>query len=333
MEEVIAHLIRTSGYSSVTPETIKKDPNLITEGNKLKVKGRGAKHQVDVLGEMDWILPFNFPLRLIVEAKFRECPTGIDVIRNQIGIINDINENFFVKRGAKPRPRYRYNSVIISASKFTLPAIDMAIAHQIQLVDLSGDEHREIRDGIESLADSLADDDKIKPEDLEKVRPILQKPKSVDYLDKIDRLDLDGNSKNSIKSLIRSIDSCGKLFVGMSRGGFMLLLNADSPEGFVSYAKNRPTHKVDMRWPTVDNGHMWKIKPLNHNQESGNYELNFRLPERIHKWIFENNRNNQFSEAINQKEQNLSKISIYYKGSDRDYVFNLKYKDVSHEQQ
>ena len=68
LEEVLAYLIRTTGYELLVDPS--QDPReLGRKGSGLVVKGRGAVHQVDVLGELKWIPAFTFPLRLIVEAK------------------------------------------------------------------------------------------------------------------------------------------------------------------------------------------------------------------------------------------------------------------------
>ena len=43
---------------------------------ELAIRGRGGRHQVDVLGELAWIPAFTFPLRLIVEAAARQGEAG-----------------------------------------------------------------------------------------------------------------------------------------------------------------------------------------------------------------------------------------------------------------
>lgn len=90
LEEVLAYLIRTTGYKLLVDAS--QDPrDLENRGNGLVVKGRGAVHQVDVLGELQWIPAFTFPLRLFVEAKFRRGKTGIDAVRNAVGVLLDVN--------------------------------------------------------------------------------------------------------------------------------------------------------------------------------------------------------------------------------------------------
>jgi hypothetical protein len=69
LEEVLAYLIRNTGYKLlVDPRQDSRD--LDWERNGLVVKGRGATHQVDVLGELEWIPAFTYPLRGCLESLF-----------------------------------------------------------------------------------------------------------------------------------------------------------------------------------------------------------------------------------------------------------------------
>jgi hypothetical protein len=155
LEEVLAYLIRHTGYKLLVNSS--QDPrDLDNRGNGLVVKGRGGVHQVDVLGQLEWIPAFTFPLRLFVEAKFRSDKTGIDAVRNAIGVLIDINQNNSPTREQKIFPqKYQYVYALFSASGFSRPAIEMAFAHQISLIDLSGDEFDGLRNVISQSADII----------------------------------------------------------------------------------------------------------------------------------------------------------------------------------
>jgi hypothetical protein len=69
LEQALAWLLRNSGYRLLVDES--QDPDeLISSGNGLSVKGRGAEHQADVLGEFAFTPAFSLPIRLFLEAKF-----------------------------------------------------------------------------------------------------------------------------------------------------------------------------------------------------------------------------------------------------------------------
>ncbi|HEY9662915.1 MAG TPA: hypothetical protein V6C65_31105, partial [Allocoleopsis sp.] len=131
-----------------------QDPNDLDEQwNGLVVKGRGAVHQVDVLGQLEWIPAFTYPIRLFLEAKFRSRKTGIGAVRNAVGVLQDINQNNSPLRGEPAlRAKYQYAYALFSTAGFSRPAVDMALAHQVSLVDLSGDEFESLRDSIDRTA-------------------------------------------------------------------------------------------------------------------------------------------------------------------------------------
>lgn len=126
------------------------------ERNGLVVKGRGATHQVDVLGELEWIPAFTYPLRLIIEAKFRGTTTGIDIVRNAVGVLLDVAQNNAPTQEQESfSPKYQYAYAVVSTSGFSQPAMNMAIAHQISLIDLSISEYDSLKSSIVQSAENI----------------------------------------------------------------------------------------------------------------------------------------------------------------------------------
>lgn len=139
LEELLAQLLQDNGYRLLVAEV--QDPEALKDsGRGLLVRGRGTTHQVDVLGELDLPLPFSLPLRLFVEAKYRKGRTGVGTVRNAYGTIRDVNEHYGTRTpGVRriPMRRYQYQYALFSASGFTKPAQEYALAQQISLIDLS----------------------------------------------------------------------------------------------------------------------------------------------------------------------------------------------------
>jgi hypothetical protein len=138
LEEILARLIQNTGYRLLVDASQDTD-ELVNQSNGLAVRGRGGTHQVDVLGELAWIPAFRFPLRLIVEAKARGQKSGIDEVRNAVGVVSDVNQNFTLRAAGKhpPLQKFSYRYALFATSGFTAPAAEYALAHQISLVDLS----------------------------------------------------------------------------------------------------------------------------------------------------------------------------------------------------
>lgn len=139
LEELLASLLQSSGYDLIVHSS--QDPAALTmAGNGLRIRGRGADHQVDVLGQLRIRIPFMHRLRLFVEAKYRTDPSGLGDVRNAIGVINDVNEHYSwaVAQNARPNyNRYHYRYALFSATGFTEGAQRYAITQQISLIDLS----------------------------------------------------------------------------------------------------------------------------------------------------------------------------------------------------
>lgn len=324
LEEALAYLIRTTGYDLIT-NPLSSDPDLSNLPNGLNLRGRGANHQIDVLGELKWIPAFNFPIRLMVEAKFRSAKTGINIVREQVGILSDVNENYFTVTDGNIKPRYRYTSAIFSTSGFSKPAIDMAIAHQIPLIDLSGNSYRDLKEAINIFSETVfSNSNTISKKKARLLVNYLRKKLRNFHSDENENINT--HLKDAIDALIRKIRIDYKeLFVGMSLGGFMLILkedNLNTSNGFIRYAKEKPTHDVKINWSNTE-PEKWIIRP----KENSDYQLTFKLPEKLRKWIYETS-DDKYAEAINSKEKYFSRISVYYhdKVGDKDFIFNLKFK-------
>jgi len=336
LEEVLAYLISGTGYKLlVHPD---QDPdNLIRRGNGLGVKGRGSDHQADVLGELLWIPAFTFPLRLFVEAKFRDGKVGIDIVSNAVGVLLDINQRNLIERDVGKFPRYyRYEYALFSTSGFSPRAIDMATTHQISLIDLSGDEFSDLRLEITRSAEALTTwlDEQYNLQRAEFIR----RGRFASALRNILREELrtwpvsvpQPQERNvPIDLLSHAIKVAGKyreLFVAMADGPFMLLLKERKPGEFINYANRRRRHAVRIHWSErINQGRTWTITPSENGEA---YALTFRLPDRIAEWIFARPDLSR-RRALQIKETYLSDITVYRHVEGEDYLYRLEYDRYS----
>ncbi len=138
LEELLARLVKSSGYSLIVDKD--HDPwALDGAGNGLRVHGRGADHQVDVLGELDVDVQLALPIRLFLEGKCRGQKSDLRDVRNAVGTIDDVNQYYTSKDASTSPPprRYQYKYALASTGGFTKDAIYYAVTHQLSLVDLS----------------------------------------------------------------------------------------------------------------------------------------------------------------------------------------------------
>src|SRR5690606_5568976 len=145
LEEVLAWLLRTSGYRLLTEadDTARIPWKVLeTRNHGLVVRGRGAWHQADALGEFPYVPPFSLPIRLFAEAKFTSPPVGLSVVRNGHGVVHYLNAGDVttLSNGAgprRPRTRYHYSYSIFSTSGFTRSVMELVMALQMTLSAMS----------------------------------------------------------------------------------------------------------------------------------------------------------------------------------------------------
>lgn len=160
LEIVLSKLIEINGYDLITDNDIERTNEIVAlPRNGLNIRGRGGYHQFDSLGTFRITPPFVYPLRLFLEAKFYTSErVGIDKVRMGVGILEDVNTNYStvdVEDEQLVVSRYNYHYAIFSTTGFTEDAQRYAIAHKIQLIDLTGTEYRMIIESINRIVDSI----------------------------------------------------------------------------------------------------------------------------------------------------------------------------------
>lgn len=147
LEEAVLYLLRNSGYSTIDDPY--NDPTLNNGRAGLEVSGRGTVHQIDAIADFTIAHPFSHPQRLLVEAKFKNSPVGIEVLRNAVGVLKDVNEywvsptgnyrpgNGLAHEGRAIRNRYHYQYAVFSPSGYTPAAETYAFAQDVYLIPLA----------------------------------------------------------------------------------------------------------------------------------------------------------------------------------------------------
>lgn len=328
LEEILAYLIQNTGFRLLVDDSQDKR-ELAKRGNGLVVQGRGGVHQVDVLGQLAWIPAFTYPIRLFVEAKCRKDSTGLPVIRNAVGVVSDINQNYSPIREGSNRliKRYSYHYAIFSTSGFSVHAVDYAMAHQISLIDLSGPDFSDLRRLVDYLADSIANEDTgqgfVKALRFHVRQELGTWPEEIPISLKV-RSSL-GISEDTLaildNALLRGIRDIGELFVGMSSGPFLLTFKSQNPQAFLKFADRFPSHRVIITWPNDDDKRQWTVQPA---REREAYSLSFGLPDALAEWIFEDE-SEATRRALSAKERFLKDILIYRYVNGRDHLYRLTY--------
>ncbi len=342
LEEILAYLIKNTGYRLLVDPS--QDPReLGRRGNGLVVQGRGGVHQADVLGQLLWIPAFTFPIRLFVEAKCTTEKAGLPIIRNAVGVVDDINQNYAPIHQGSDRliKRYSYHYAVFSTAGFSNGAVDYAMAHQISLIDLSGPDFEDLRQFADRLAALIENQmSRGNPSGLTRQKNLINRLRK--HLRQALGTWPEGVSEpestyNAIRNqqefflndfyflddeLLTGVNQISEMFVGMASGPFLLTLKPEDPQQFLRYLEEYPAHRVIITWRRSNrDGRQWMIRPVGNRQA---YTLSFGLPKRLGDWIFSND-SGATRRALDVKAGFLKEIMIYRYINGRDYLYRLSY--------
>lgn len=153
-EKVVKKLLEQNEYEQYVPDNEQVD-------DYGRVRGRGEWHQIDALGKWQYVVPFVYPIRLLCEAKFLNGPADISVIRNFVGVVKDISENYFVEDNQNIdkrmlSKRHTDCGAVFSVNGFTSNAERYAYAQNIFLISYENNPViGSLREAFENVAQLL----------------------------------------------------------------------------------------------------------------------------------------------------------------------------------
>ncbi|MFG2703100.1 hypothetical protein [Streptomyces sp. NPDC048386] len=331
LEEALAWLLRHSGYRLLV-DASQDRTELTGSGGTLRVRGRGAVHQVDVLGEFAFTPAFSLPVRLFLEAKHYREPCRLEVVRNAHGVLHDVNENFMDHGGTRPRRRFQYTYALFSANGFTPEAQRYALAHQISLVDLSGESFSWLRNAIKTTAAELykaQGDHAVERFPVAWMRKQLREalgtcPPGVPLSGDTNAVQFRASASVLLASFVDALEqhASAELLLGFPAAPFILPLVAEDQESFLSYVEQSPDHAVRLRRFGQAATAEWELFP---RVDEGAYRLAFKLPEHIEEWI-SGVAEKERQRTMDVKEQFLSSITIYRMNGSGVRAYQLRYE-------
>ncbi|GCE75669.1 restriction endonuclease [Cellulomonas biazotea] len=317
LEEALAFLLRASGYELLT--RAEDDPvELVAKANGLNVRGRGADHQADVLGQLAWTPAFSRPLRLFVEAKYRRNPIGVEEMRQAVGILQDLNSRYSRRDSGGPLVRrYSYRYAIFSTSGFSRPAADYALAHELSIVDLRVGAFHPMVEAIRLLASDVnsAMPDGRRPGIVSSVAlratlrtllgtntvelepdwperwdsPSTQEGLAVQTLLRIPEQSRGNLAEDDILPLVQACTPLAHwiaheqpIVVGAPEAPFFLAMRPDSWTDFVAYVRQHGDHGVHAEAHIQGDRVLVSLRP---QEGPGAYALRFSLPYEVEQYI------------------------------------------------
>lgn len=152
-EVVIRHLLYMNNFEILTEEVlnrVKRDES----NNFIEIKGRGTWHQIDSPCVYKKSIPFTYDLRLLAEVKFHKDEIQKEKVREFLGVIKDISENYFIEGdySMDNQTRYLDVGVFFAANGFQTEAEKLAFAHGIKTISYKNNSlMKNIKDSIIDL--------------------------------------------------------------------------------------------------------------------------------------------------------------------------------------
>jgi hypothetical protein len=133
-EVVIRHLLKLNNFEQITTSVPGKIQ--VTSDHKIEIKGRGTWHQIDSPCVYIKSIPFIYDIRLLAEVKFYSSEIQKSKIREYVGTIKDISENYFIdsKDTIDNQRRYTDIGVFFAINGFQIESENLAFVHGIKTI-------------------------------------------------------------------------------------------------------------------------------------------------------------------------------------------------------
>jgi len=318
LEETLAWLLRSTAYDLLV--SANQDPaELVAEGNELRVRGRGTTHQVDVLGEFAFTPAFSLPMRLFLEAKYYATPCRLQVVRNALGVIDDVNQNYMTDSvNSRPRRRFQYCYALFSTSGFSDDAQDFALAHQISLIDLSGESFEWLRTAVSCAASKLREAAmrySVNNFPVAWTRTRLRLLLGTAPADLLPEVSTNAHAfQSSAETILETFAEAlqahadVELLLGFPAAPFIVPLATRDKHSFMQYASAHLSHRVRLDRSGQADRAEWTVIGY---EDPDAYQLALTLPRQLEDWISENEEK-QRRRTWTVKNDFLSAIMVYY---------------------
>jgi hypothetical protein len=306
-EVVIRQLLKKNGW-----DLLNKNENgriKVSSDFKIEIKGRGTWHQIDSPCIFLRRIPFIFPIRLLVEAKFYNQEIQKDKIRSFIGVIKDISENYFIDNIHTINSQNRYTDLgaFFSASGFQEETVNLAFVHGIKTISYrTNPEFKEIEDSIKLLEKDglycsktiVAGQQLSFMKDLEEILADITGINA--FLEKYNGND---KAKQHIKKLHELLHELQSNFFGLTSTGVLLhfLSNEKFPSELFENTDEQPC-KVHYGNPTNRGIPMWLVLTEDRRRRRFYFDVPPGLEEVIRRG----------GDIISAKQHHFEKLSVSY---------------------
>lgn len=330
LEYIVRNLFKNCGFTNVLAD------NLFTfeRSGLFFINGKGAAHDADVIMNPPIQMPFAYPTQLLFECKAHGASANLPIVRNALGLRNDLNEFEIVTRDSllsrqnnrraaysiDTRTRFLYQVGVASINDFSKPAIEFAANNKIPLLSLdwflSTNTIRNFNNIDQPLIDSFNE------QDIQNLYDFLKDRNGNMYDERYARALTFLRSDNIIGDIVTAANATINFsFVGLLETGDMIFLFARSPseDNILNQQNGFASLKAEIHWSS-NKPNVWELTVYNmHNNQRTNFD--FYVPKRIfnHWKTF----NLDKASAIDIKQHFFSKVFVFNQRNNPEAPFSI----------
>lgn len=331
LEYIVRNLLTNCGFTNVKADNVYS----FERSGLFFVNGKGAAHDADVIMNPPIQMPFSYPTQLIFECKAYDSQIGLTIVRNALGLRNDINDfevvskDSLIKRqnnrraeyAIEIRKRFLFQVGVASINDFSKPAIEFSANNKIPLLSLSwflGPQSiRDFNNIDQTLINSFDE------EDIKNVYDFFKDRKgnlhSQKYQKAFDLL----SSDNIIGDIVTTANvTINYSYVGLLETGDMVFLFARtrSENNILNQLNGFSTLKAEIHWFN-NRPNVWRLSVFNPRNDNPHTDFDFYVPKRIfNHW---KKFNLDKSVALDIKQEFFSKIFVFNQRNNPETPFSI----------
>lgn len=330
LEYIIRSLLTSCGFSNAQPDGL----FLFESRGLFFINGKGAAHDADILMNPPIQMPFVYPTQILFECKAYKSTPTLTIVREALGLRNDINDFEIVTRESllkrknnkrseyaiDNRTRYLYQVGVVSLNEFSNSAVEFAANNKIPLLTLSWFLDSTTINMFNSIDESL-----INSFNQDDITILYQFLKKRDGNIEDQRFSTGTNLLNSqciFNDIVTAAENSIKYsYIGLIETGDMVFIKSSTQnENNVLNNDWSFSFNAELHWEGSQ-PNLWKLTITGNHNLVGDREFDFFLPKRIFdKWT-------EFSldkkEALNIKQQFFSKIFVFNRKNDSEIPFTI----------
>lgn len=329
LEYIVRQLLKSCGFTNV------KADNLFSfaRGGLFFINGRGAAHDADIIMNPPIQMPFAYPSQLLFECKAYGSTTSLSIVRNALGLRNDINEFEVVTResllkrqnnrraayAVDTRIRFLYQVGVASVNDFTKPCVEYATNNKIPLLSLSWFLSPSIIRDFNSIDQAMVN--RFDSEEMQSLYDFLKDREGDMHSEKHRKvynfLSLDNIFGDIITFANTTINHS---YVGLLETGDMVFLFARSKYNILNQPNGFAALKAEIHW-TSNRQNVWTLTVYNDQNREQQTDFDFYVPKRIfnHWKTF----NLDKIAALDIKQEFFSRIFVFNQKNNPEVPFSI----------